>query len=150
MAKSLSAPLCIRLPQELVDDIFNFTIAALRDDMLGQATFIKVEKSYQFPKLLHLTRQLRLDHIAKYFKCDSFLFAGKKVAIRFLDSLSVKSRSQIRQVEIAFKEDPQTSWRRKYDQLYWPQRNLFSAMIYRYERGFWRKVKTVDYERVRK
>ena len=159
-----------------MDEIFSFTIDALKDETLGQAisirvdnynpnnyfrfafedeipgqeVFVRVDNSYRFPKLLHLTRQLRMDHIEGYFRCDFFLFTEDKLAFEFLDRLSVESRSQIRRIEIVFKEDPQ-AWRRKYDALYRPQeqRDMVQAMIDKYEVSFWRKVDIVDYQRVR-
>ena len=147
-----------KLPQELFDEIFNFTIAALEDEMLRKGTNyrsggaispqsllllpggasaqmrlrIPVDISYRPPKLLQLTRQLRQEHAGTYYQ-HTFVFRNDQIAFQYLDSLSVESRSQLKLFLIPYENPPRLSWQQEHQR--WDR--IGAEMEKRYEGHFW-------------
>lgn len=144
---ALSHRLRTKLPQELFDEIFNLTIAALKDEMLREGSSrpkcIPVDTSYRPPKLLRLTRQLRLEHAADHYQ-HTFIFRNDQIAFQYLDSLSVESRSQLKLFLIPYENPPRLSWQQEHER--WDR--IGAKMRKRYEGNFWLKMGMVPWDQV--
>lgn len=82
-----------RLPQELFDDIYDLSFGALEEAMWpkGQRVVL-IGDEYRTPKILHIDRKRRLQHVEQYYKTARFEFVTVSHADSFLNSIGAGQR----------------------------------------------------------